>query len=789
MLDQLWQDVKFGLRTLAGNPGVTVVAVISLALATGATAAIFSIVNSVLLRPLPFFEPHRIVRITETAIQRDDLDALRRQSVTLAALAEYYPATLHLRTPATVERVAAVVVDRYLFDLLGAQPISGRTIHPDDGQFVAVISERLWRSRFGADSAVAGTSVTLDDHAFTIVGVMPERFQFPHGETSVLRGAMTEFRADVWIGEYRPLRSRVSRLVARLKPGATPDAAAAELTAIEQRRASLGGPRTVERLRVMAYSDAVLAPTRRSLSLLFAAVTLVLLAACANVANLLLALTSGRARELATRVALGASRARLARQLLVESLLLAAAGGVAAVFVGRWTRTMLVAFGAQRIPRVHEVAFDWPVFAFLLLACGSAALLFGIAPALAAGRVDAGVMTRESGRATTGRVAGRIRNVLVASEVALAVVLATCAGVVMVEMARLRGSDNGMVTTNVVTVHLGQPLAPGIESQYAEIAERVERLSDVDAAGFTQVLPLQNWGWRSMSTDFFEKGGPPRAGAPFLIELRYITPGYFRALGIPVRRGRGIVATDARNAPSVIVINETLARLYFGTEDPVGREMNRGRIVGVIGDVRQVQLDQPSVPEIYFPMVQNWSQVADLGMTLVVRTAADPEAMVAAVRAQVAAVNPRIAIFDAKTMDQVISDSLWSLNLYRWLIGWFAVLTLVLSAVGLSGVIAYSVAARRREWALRLALGSTPRAIAQIVLRQGLALGSAGIVFGGILSLVALLGVAWLPVTGGALVRVFAAVALVVMSLALAAAGLPALRVGRIEPAAALRHE
>jgi hypothetical protein len=311
---------------------------------------------------------------------------------------------------------------------------------------------------------------------------------------------------------------------------------------------------------VLPYADAVLGSTRRALWLLFGAVVLVLVAACANVANLLLALAATRMQEVATRAALGASRARLIRQFLIESLLLATVGGLAGIVVARWTSHLLVSFADQRIPRVNEVAFDWTIFAFLLLVCLVTAAIFGLAPALAAGRIDAGLVTRESGRATTGREWARVRDVLVIAEVALAFVLASGAGLVMDEMTRLREAPNGMATGDVVTVHLGQPLAPGVELQYYDIAERVGRLPDVRAAGFTQVLPLQNWGWNGASTDFVVKGEPARNEPAFPIELRYVTPGYFEALGIPIRRGRSVLLDDTKNAPAVILINETLAR-------------------------------------------------------------------------------------------------------------------------------------------------------------------------------------------------------------------------------------
>jgi putative ABC transport system permease protein len=790
MLDEIAQDARFGIRTLVKNPGLTFIAVLSLALATGATTAIFSLVYSVALRPLPFAEPNRLAQIAEPLMLRDDLESLRRQSHAFESFAEYSPATRNLYTSSSVERVTTVVSDRGLFEVLGAHPLAGRTFRRDD-QLVAVISEPLWRSRFASAPNVIGANIMLDDQSFTVVGVMPRAFQFPFGAASVLRSATTEARVDVWVAEYRPLRGRLSRLVARLKPGMSVNAAAVEIAAVETRRRSLDTVQRLERARVLPYVDAVLGPTRRALFLLFGAVALVLIAACANVANLLLALTSSRMQEVATRAALGASRARLARQFMIESLLLACAGGLAGVLVARWTSSLLVAFGSQRIPRVHEVAFDWTVFAFLLLVCVATAVFFGIAPALAAGRVDAGIVAKVAGRATAGRRSGRIRDALVVAEVALAVVLTSGAGFVISEMDRLRESDNGMVTANVVTFHLSQPKTQGIESQYYDIAERVAQTPGVQAAGFTQVLPLQNWGWWSNSADFVVKGAPPRREAPFPIELRYVTPGYFQALGIPIRSGRGIEATDTGRSPRVILINETLARTYFGTADPVGVEMNRGRIVGVVGDVRQVELDRPAVPEIYFPMAQNWSQVADHGMTLVVRTAGSPDAIIDAVRVRVRDVNPRIAIFNIRTMEQVVSDSLWNLNLYRWLMGWFAILTLLLSAVGLYGVVSHRVTSRRREWAVRVALGSPPQDVARIVVMRGLALAAIGVAAGIVVIVLVIraFGSEFPAIASNAGAATLAAVVAVMFAIALGAAWLPALRVARIAPAVALRAE
>ena len=297
------------------------------------------------------------------------------------------------------------------------------------------------------------------------------------------------------------------------------------------------------------------------------------------------------------------------------------------------------------------------------------------------------LLVKEAGRATAGRGYGRVRDALVVAEIALAFVLASGAALVIGEMQRLRESDNGMATENVVTFHLGQPMAQGIESQYYDIAERVGADSGCAGGRLHAGAAAPELGLVEQLDRFLRQGRAPRREAPFPIELRYVTPGYFQALGIQTSRRTGLETSDTATSPRVILINETLARTYFGTADPVGVEMNRGRIVGVVGDVRQVELDRPAVPEIYFPMAQNWSQVADLGMTLVVRTAGSPDGVIDAVRGRVLDVNPRIAIFNVRTMEQVVSDSLWNLNLYRWLMGWFAALTLLLSAVGLYGVV------------------------------------------------------------------------------------------------------
>ena len=803
--EQLAQDVRFGARTLRRNPGFAATAVLTLALGLGATTAIFSILNGVLLRPLPFAEPERLVQLYGRAWREEragapdpldgplaaaELDGYARQSTSFEGFASYGLSTKHLSSGGEPERLTAVVADSSFFTLLGVAPIVGRTFRPGDPADVAVISERLWRRRFDADRALPGRTVTLDGRTFTVLGVMGDRFQFPYGAASALPAALPESRTDLWVPR-EPAAQRRGRahVIARLKPGVAVGAAGAELRVIAERlERQLENPNFRVGVRVVPLREVVLgAPVRRSLWMLFAAVGLVLAAACATVANLLLTRTALRAREVATRAALGAGRARLVRQLLAESLLLALAGAAAGAVVARWGTSLLVALGAAKIPRAHEIALDWRAFGFLLAICLTTALLAGLAPAAAAARVDVqGVLRAAGGGATAGRGYGRVRDALVVTEVALAFVLSLGAALVIREVVRLRRVETGMVTAGVVTLHL-TPRAPAAD--YYAIEDRVRQLPGVRAAGFTQLVPLQHWGWEG---DFAIRGRPAPTDERLVTGLRYVTPGYFDALGVPLVRGRALGAQDVEGAPRAVVVNEALARRYFPGEDPVGRELDRGTIVGVVGDVRQVRLDRPAEPELYYPAAQNVAMTSDIGMTLVVRAAAGagrPEALVARVRAAVREVNPGFAIFGVKTMEQVVADSLWELNLYRWLIGLFAALVLVLAATGLYGVIAYSVTSRTRELAVRLALGSGPGRLARMVLARGVRLTAIGLAAGIVGAHAAAPALEQLSAALRGDLATYAGVAGVLLAVALAACSLPAAQVAEVNPATALRHD
>lgn len=803
--EHLLHDLRFGVRTLRKSPGFAATTILTLALATGATTAIFSIVHSVLLRPLPFQDPDRLVQLFGRVwgddhggapdpltgpVASPELEEFDRQASSFDGFAGYEVTTRHLSGPAGPERLTAVAADLDFFSVLGVDAIAGRTFDARDPLDVAVISAGLWERRFNRQAPPAGSTMTLDGRPFTLLGVMPEGFQFPYGAGSLLPGALREGRTDVWV-PLPPLRAssdatlrrgRVS-VIARVKRGIPLNTAAAELSVIASRveRQNPGLERHIG-VRLAPLADVVTGPVRRSLWMLFAAVALVLAAACANVANLLLARMTVRTREVVIRAALGATGLRLVRQFLAESLLLALAGGFAGAFFARWGTRVLVAAAAARMPRAHEIALDWRAFAFLLAVCVVTAILFGLAPALAAARADVQTVTKDGGSHVTRAGAfARLRDGLVILEMALAFVLATGAALVMRDIVRLQHVPTGMSLENVLSLHVSPRTNA---SEYYAIEERVAQIPGVQAAGFTQLTPLQNWGWDAT----FTIRGRPSANQP-TAGLRYVTPGYFKALGIPIVRGRSFTARDTDGAPGVILVNSALARRYFPNGDAVGQELNRGLIVGVVGDVRQVALDRDAEPELYYPAAQNVTMASDIGMSLIVRTAGRTEAAINAVRSAVHGVNPTLAIFNVRTMEQVVADSLWQLNLYRWLIGLFAALALVLAAIGLYGVVSFGASSRTREFAVRLALGSDSGRLARLVLARGLRLAARGVVSG---MLIAMAIAPWVRDVSAALVFdtfTYAGTAALLVGIALVASVVPALRVANVNPAIALRHE
>jgi predicted permease len=799
-LEQLGQDVRFGLRTLVRNPGFALAAVGTLALGIGANTAVFSMVSGLVLRPLPFAEPDRLVQIYGTSRLNPSGEALsnvgefRRQNQSFEGIAGAEVTARYLRGAAGPERVMAVTAERDFFAILGVAPLRGRTFTRDDPPDVAVIGESFWNARLGGSPSAIGSSLDIDSQRFTIIGVMPASFQFPYRAASLLTGVAAEGRTDLWIPLNPPLgpRSRIGGVIGRLRLNVPFGAAQGELAAIarqlETRYPDTNQGRSV---RIVPLSRAVVSSeVRRPLFVLFGAVCLLLALACSNVANLLLVRLTLRSREVAVRRALGASHVRLLRQFLTESLLLSSAGGLAGLGLGWFGTKSIIRIAGAQIPRAREVSLDWRVFLFLVAVCTLIGFGLSLAPALAFGRKDPRSILQESGgHSTMGTRSRRLRDGLVVAEVALAFILAVGAALLIRELVRLRKTDSGMVTKNVVTFHVGHRMTPATDvRQFYDIADRVEQLPGVRAAGFTQLLPLQNWGWTSNSSDF-QVRGRPLDRTVFPIELRFVTPGYFRALGIPVR-GRAFTNQDDRNTMRVILINETLARKSFPGEDPLGKETGRGTILGIVGDVRQANLDRPSVPELYTPIAQNWSQLSELGLTLVVSTYNRPEQIIEPVRAVVHEINPNQAIFRIKTMDDVVAESLSDFTVYLSLIASAAGLALLLASTGTYAVISHIATARTREFAIRVALGADRWRVIRLVIGQGARLTLVGLgvgLFGAFAGGRVLQG---LPVS----VRppdlvTIASMAVLIATVAIVACLVPARRAAVKDPIGALRSE
>ena len=801
VLEDLGRDARFGLRGLRRQKSFTAAALATLALGIGATTAIFGVVSALLLRPLPFAEPERLVQLYGRSALSPEVDAVnglgeyRERSRSFEALVGYEVSARYLRDAGGAERVMAVRAEGDFFRLLGVAPLRGRGFAADDGPTVAVIGEAFWRTRLGADPDVVGRSLDLDGRRYTVVGVMPESFQFPYRAASLLPGVAAEARTDLWTPFDRPLapRGRVMNVTGRLRDGVTREAAERELAQLGRVLAEEDPQRHGGRsVYLVPLSEAVVPPlVRRPLVVLFGAVGIVLALACANLTNLSLVRITLRAREVAIRSALGAGRSRLARQFLAESLVISLVGGALGLLLAWWGTRRLVAAAGAHIPRAHEVGMDWRVFLFLFAACALTGAVLAVSPILVAMRRESRDALREAGgRATMGVGQRRVRDGLVVAEVALAFVLAVGATLLVRELARLRDADLGLVSENVLTFHLGRPRDPTADgSEYYRIAERVAQLPGVRAAGFTQLLPLQNWGWTSSSTDFTVSALPAGGTEEYPIELRYVTPDYFRALSIPVR-GRPFTAEDDADAPPAIVINRALARRAFGDRDPVGLVTSRGVVVGVAGDVRQEHPDRPAQPEIYFPIAQNFSLLSELGMTLVVATRGDAEGFVAPIRAAIREAAPGYAVFQVKSMDRVVSDSLSAFTLYLSLMAAFALLALLLAATGTYGVISYIAASRSREFAIRVSLGAGRGRVSRMVLGRGLALAALGLAAGSVAVIAATPLLRGLPVT----VRppdlsVAAPVAALIAAVALAASLLPARRAAGVDPMSVLREE
>jgi len=803
------QDIRYGLRRIVQNPGFSAIAVLTLALGIGATSTIFSVVNAVLLRPLPFHDPQHLVAVSQVTTDTQagavpmsftKYEAIRDQSQSLARIAVYYPISPSLGGESEPEQIAAARVSGDLFGLLGVAPQLGRGFDAAEmtpgGADAAVITDGLWHRRFGGEPTVLGRTLRLDGKDVTVVGVLPAAFRFPLQlpEPQVWMPRVSE--PDALTPAQVHSGASYLSFVARLQPGRTIAQAQAELDTINARyREQYGSYVDATRFRLQAQSlaESLVGTSRPPLALLLAAVAFVLLIVCTNVASLQLARGSARVREMAVRKALGASRVRLVRQLLVESLALSLVGGALGLLLALAAVPLAQQITAGTLPRLEETRVDGTVLLFSLALCGLTAVAFGVVPALHASRGDLQTGLRQGGRGSSDGAARSRLRVLFVGEVAVALVLLTGAGLLVRSLAGLVSVDPGFKPQGVTAIPITLPVArysqPARQADlFRQLLERAAALPGVKAAAATSYVPLSG----AFRFVFFCPEGRvcEGIGKDPVIAQRQITPDYFEATRTPLRRGRAFTAADTAQSLPVVIVNETTARRYWPGADPIGKHLANSRdkvqreVVGVAADVKFRSLDAPNIEEMYLPLAQSpWPS-----MTVLVRSDTDPRPLVAAVRRELARLDPDIAVSGVQSLDEIVSGSVAQPQLVERVVAVFAVLALVLASIGIYGVMSYSVAERTRELAVRMALGAGPREILRLVLGEGLGLTAAGLVLGLAVSLAAtrlmsslLFGVsATDPVTFGGAVAVLAATALL-------ASFLPARRGMRLSPVRALR--
>jgi putative ABC transport system permease protein len=801
-LDALGQDVRYSWRRLVRSPGFTAVAVITLGLGIGANSAIFSVVNTVLLSPLPYAESDRLVGIfsvlTEpTVMSGPDFMDIRDQASVFEGLAAYDTETRTLTGAGDAERVPVGAVTPGFFEVLRVRPVLGRTFRPEEmepgHERVALLSHGFWLERFGGDPGVLGRTITLSGREHEVVGVAPPGFDLPPG-----RALWVPFANEGMFATAR--RAMYLSVIGRLGAGVTLAEAEAEVSTIAARleaaypESNVGYGATVRPLREVVVGDA-----RAPLLVLLGAVGLVLLIACANVANLLLARAAGRAGEFSVRAALGAGKARLVRHLLTESVMLGALGGALGLLLAVLGTRILLALGPEGIPRLDEVGVDGTVLAFTAAAALLTGILFGLAPALQVARTNLASSIREGGRGAPGGRGNRLRSGLVVGQTALAVVLLVGAGLLLGSFARMVQVDPGFHSDGVLTFPLSLPEAAYPEDAqvrdfYSRFLDRLETVPGVRSAD--AVVPGLAGG-QSFSLSFTVDGREPLApGESQTLQTRVATAGYFSTAGIPIRRGRAFTEWDREDTPGVLVLNEAAVRSHFPDEDPLGQRITlgwtrggvsvSGEVVGVVGNVRHFGLASEPVPEVYIPH----AQVPNAGMTVVLRTAGDPLAVAGPVRAALRELDPSLAAGTFVPLEDQLSSSVAQPRFYALLLSLFAAVALTLAAVGILGVMSYLVAQRTREIGIRMALGADARAVHRLVIGRGMLLTVAGLALG-------------IPATF-ALTRVIesqlygvepgdpatlAAVAVLLTAVAFLSSYIPSRRATRIDPMVALRGE
>ena len=803
----LWQDLRYGARMLLKSPGVACVALLAIALGVGANTTIFSVVSSVLLRPLPFAAPDQLVKVwtTDAKRGRNDLPVSypnfadwRSQSQTFETMTAYSEASATLSGEETPEQIKGVAVTADMFPVVGVKPLVGRPFTAEEEKPgsapVVVISHGLWQRRFGSDRKVVGQQVTLDGKSTTIVGVMPPGFKFPLDAQNPELWAPLDPTSEI----NQSRGSRYLSVVARLKAGSTLQQAQAEMETISQRLTDEHPTYNTGRgTRLITLYDDTVGEIRPALLVLLGAVGCVLLIACANVANILLARAAGRHKEMALRTALGASRRRIIRQLLTESMLLACLGGIAGLLLALWGVDVLVSFIPEGVPRAQEITVDGRALGFTLGVSFLTGLIFGLAPALQSSRLNLNESLKDGGRGSTdGLRRNRVRGLLVVSEIALSLMLLIGAGLLIKSFQRLRDINPGFNPERVLTMSLSLPEAKYEEPErqglfFQELDKRVAQLPGVEVVGLVDPLPLSG---DNKTTTFTIDGQPPAAPADRLsANVRTVNSEYLSAMGIPLIKGRGFTERDAKDAPQVMLVNETLARRFFPGEDPVGKRATvypfktPCEIVGVVGDVKHRGLDVESGPEFYI----SYLQAPQPSMYLVARTSlAEPSALASSIQSAVQQIDKDQPIADVKTMSQLLNEATAARRFNMLLLGVFALLALVLASVGIFGVMSYMVTQRTHEIGIRMALGARVSDVVRLIVGRGMTLVLIGVSVGLVGAFVVtrvmkglLYGVsATDPLT-------FVGVSLVLSIVALVACLIPARRAARVDPMIALRNE
>lgn len=822
MASTLWQDIRYAVRMLVKNPGVTIIVIVTLALGIGANTAIFSVVNAVLIRPLPYPESERLVFLNEKSPVLDEMSISypnfldwREHNQTFEKMGVYNRASYNLTGAGEAERIITGQMSADLFSVLRVNPLHGRVYTNEEdnpgGTPVVLLSYGLWQRRFGGQTSILNQAITLNGRSYTVIGVMPQSFLYPS-------------RVEMWVpvGQLSDQPSWKNRGnhpglygVARLKPGATFEQAEADMNNIAANlEKQYPDTNTANRVRLRPLLEIFVVDVRRALWVIFGAVGFVLLIACANIANILLARATARKKEMAIRTAVGASRWRIARQLLTESVLLSLIGGTIGLFLARWGVDLILYVSPNAIPRSREIGLDWTVLAFTVGISFLTGILFGLIPAIQAGDVDVHETLKESGRGTSGRQ--WLRSSLVVVEVATTLVLLIGAGLMIRSFYLLQKVNPGFSHEHLTSFSVSLPQKKYANEEarasfYNRLLENIRALPGIESAAAASGLPLGNNGWQ---TSFVIDGqpAPPREQIP-LMEACLVSPDYFKAMNIPVLRGRVFSDRDDRshlvgkdlsklneNQRSIagvnkIVIDEEFAKRHWPNEDPVGKRVKLGtaadapllEVLGVVGRVKMESLNQNSNRvQGYFAFNQNPSG----GMTVIIKGASDPNQLISSIRGAVKSLDPDQPIYNPRTMDEIRAESVAPERLNLTLLSLFAGIALVLAIVGIYGVMSYSVTQRTHEIGIRMAIGARPVDVFKMILGGGMKLALIGVALGlaGAFALTRLMATMLFGVAPTDAVT-FGGISILLVTVALLACYLPGRKATKVEPTISLRYE